>query len=113
MLTPPPLQIVCSPIEHIDASEIINSPTHSMISNSSTIVASNPNPDMDIEQTLTELEKAGSELILHMIDMPTLPELPNISNPNLSVTMVKEHFSSDSQPPSSYANALRDLVLLP
>ena len=76
MLTPPPLEIVCSPIEHIDASEIINSPTHSMISNSSTIVASNPNPDMDIEQTLTDLEKCCSELIPHMIDMPTLPDLP-------------------------------------
>ena len=107
MLTPPPLEIVCSPIEHIDASEIINSPTHSMISNSSTIVASNPNPDMDIEQTLTDLEKAGSELIPQWIDMPNLPDLPNTSNPNLEVTMVNEHFSSNPQPHPSYANALK------
>ena len=107
LTTPPPLEIVCSPIEHIDASEIINSPTHSMISNSSTIVASNPNPDMDIEQTLTDLEKAGSELIPQWIDMPNLPDLPNTSNPNLEVTMVNEHFSSNPQANSSYANALK------
>ena len=108
MLTSPPsLEIVCSPIEHIDATEIINSPTHSMISNSSTIVASNPNPDMDIEQTLTDLEKANFELIPHMIDMPTLPDVSNISNPHLAVTMVNEHFSSDIPTHSSYANALK------
>ena len=100
-----PLQIVCSPIEHHDASEFVNSPTHSLISDSSTIVASNPNPDIDIEQTLTELEKASSDLIPHMINMPNLP---NLSNPNLAITMVNDHFSSATpNNHSPYANALK------
>ena len=97
MLTSPPsLEIVCSPMEHIDATEIINSPTHSIISNSSTIMASNSNPDKDIEQTLTNLENASSELFLQWIEMPKLPDLSNTSNPNLEITMVNEHFSPGS-----------------
>ena len=62
---------------------------------------------MDIEQTLTDLENAGSELIPQQIDMPNIPDLPNTSNPNLEVTMVNEHFSSNPQAHPSYANALK------
>ena len=68
MQTPSPaLEIVCSPIEHIDATEITNSPTHSVISNSSTIIA----PEIDMEQTLTNLEDSNSSLFTQWIEMPT------------------------------------------
>ena len=77
----PSLEIVCSPIEHIDATEIINSPTHSIISNSSTIMASNP--EMDIEQTLTNLENSNSSLFPQWIEMQNFSNLPTTSNPNL------------------------------
>ena len=90
----PSLEIVCSPIEHIDATEITNSPTHSVISNSSTILA----PEMDVEQTLTNLENPNSSsLFPPWIDMPTFSNLPATSNPNLEITMINEHFSSDPQ----------------
>ena len=99
MQTPSPaLEIVCSPIEHIDATEITNSPTHSVISNSSTILA----PEMDVEQTLTNLENPNSSsLFPPWIDMPTFSNLPATSNPNLEITMINEHFSSDPQNPQN------------
>ena len=80
----PSLEIVCSPIEHIDAVEIINSPTHFIISNSSTIMASNP--EMAIEQTLTNLENPNPSLFPQRIEMPSFSNLPTTSNPNLEIT---------------------------